>query len=534
MATFSFLRKRKRLAQQCCHGRPAIPDSVNMLDEQRDRIGFLFAFGVTAFDVLNIFRGQKYADFGKTDPWVSVWVTALNVIIIVTMYLPMFTSISYANELVGSISALTYCTIVMALSSFVVCDGRPKWWEASGSKSDVLVFVFSVCYLIRHIVVIVQHICGRRKRKNWNSSIFDELHHVVYVRALFRKKKEDAIGDSSKLEDTCLKRLLNAIKYRPVPGFRYSIRILATVIIAATVLYMVCVIELSYFENVRTWRQTIEEKVLNCLVDTDEYSAIALIWYDIVTYLEVILMTSCGVSAFIAVVFLIQTMTTYRNHMLRLYRGDKTFLPKSDGTPSSAMVSCFKYGGYQIGFLLWGFLCLQLTIALLIVFFLFELVFAKKFKWESYFLRQVPTMTSTGIFGALVYMFQLIVSKYVYLQDDGNVIGVDNRRHYHISAFSLLYYNVVLGVFTCISRLLRSLVVGLVFLGRLDHSVLPRNHENLDPGHRAYIGFLKVEEAHTHPVLVTFCHLLQFSRDFKPGTSLDGKDVFNIPSSIDR
>ncbi|XP_077868630.1 stimulated by retinoic acid gene 6 protein-like, partial [Saccoglossus kowalevskii] len=118
-------------------------------------------------------------------------------------------------------------------------------------------------------------------------------------------------------------------------------------------------------------------------------------------------------------------------------------------------------------------------------------------------------MGPSGVFGALIYLIQLWLSKFFFLQDNGKVINVDNRRCFHVTSFVMVYYNVILGIFSCASRFLRNLVFGMLLLGRLDHSVLPRDYELLDPGYRAYVGFLKVEEAHCHPVMRTFCRILQ-------------------------
>ncbi|XP_077864451.1 stimulated by retinoic acid gene 6 protein-like [Saccoglossus kowalevskii] len=105
-------------------------------------------------------------------------------------------------------------------------------------------------------------------------------------------------------------------------------------------------------------------------------------------------------------------------------------------------------------------------------------------------------------------MLQLIFSHHVFLQDKGMKLGIDNRRLFHIISFFMYYFNVILGIISCISRLLRGLAVGLVFLGRLDHPIIQRNFEMLDPGYRAYLGFLRVEEAHCNPTVVAFCQLL--------------------------
>nr|XP_006812080.1 PREDICTED: stimulated by retinoic acid gene 6 protein homolog [Saccoglossus kowalevskii] len=66
----------------------------------------------------------------------------------------------------------------------------------------------------------------------------------------------------------------------------------------------------------------------------------------------------------------------------------------------------------------------------------------------------------------------------------------------------------LIGLFSCLMRIIYSVMFGMLFLGRTDHSVLMRKFELWDPGFKAYYGFVVVEEYHTHPVLVTFCNIL--------------------------
>ncbi|XP_070542389.1 receptor for retinol uptake STRA6-like [Ptychodera flava] len=61
-------------------------------------------------------------------------------------------------------------------------------------------------------------------------------------------------------------------------------------------------------------------------------------------------------------------------------------------------------------------------------------------------------------------------------------------------------------------RLFKGMFFGALLFPRLDYSILPRVVERFDPGFRAYVGFLQLENAHTHPVLVCFCRLLLLSR----------------------
>ena len=56
------------------------------------------------------------------------------------------------------------------------------------------------------------------------------------------------------------------------------------------------------------------------------------------------------------------------------------------------------------------------------------------------------------------------------------------RRFYHITSFYLFFFNVVLGFFSCLRRLLMSMVFGLILISRLDRCLLMRGFERFDTG----------------------------------------------------
>ncbi|XP_077865707.1 stimulated by retinoic acid gene 6 protein-like, partial [Saccoglossus kowalevskii] len=110
--------------------------------------------------------------------------------------------------------------------------------------------------------------------------------------------------------------------------------------------------------------------------------------------------------------------------------------------------------------------------------------------------------------GLLVTLGQYLMARFVFLQDHGKVFALDNRRLFHNFTYFMFFYNVFLGIVSCLIRLFKSIIISAFVMSRIDQSTLPRKYERFDPGYRAYVGFLQLENAHTHPILVTFCNLL--------------------------
>ncbi|XP_025079490.1 receptor for retinol uptake stra6-like [Pomacea canaliculata] len=72
----------------------------------------------------------------------------------------------------------------------------------------------------------------------------------------------------------------------------------------------------------------------------------------------------------------------------------------------------------------------------------------------------------------------------------------------------MFFYNIFVGLVSCLLRITKAIVLGIAFLGRLDNSTLSRKFELFDPGFSAYLGFMHIECAHTHPVVIVFTRLV--------------------------
>ena len=46
----------------------------------------------------------------------------------------------------------------------------------------------------------------------------------------------------------------------------------------------------------------------------------------------------------------------------------------------------------------------------------------------------------------------------------------------------MFFYNIFLGMVSCLLCILKAMFLGIVFVGRLDSSTLPRRFEFIDPG----------------------------------------------------
>lgn len=92
--------------------------------------------------------------------------------------------------------------------------------------------------------------------------------------------------------------------------------------------------------------------------------------------------------------------------------------------------------------------------------------------------------------------------------DKQKPLALNNRKVFHNFNYFLFFYNVLLGLGACLSRLLISCILGTWLIARIDRTIMQNGYEGADMGFSAWVGMLYVDHYHTNPVLVSFCHIL--------------------------
>ncbi|CAH3199153.1 unnamed protein product [Porites evermanni] len=98
----------------------------------------------------------------------------------------------------------------------------------------------------------------------------------------------------------------------------------------------------------------------------------------------------------------------------------------------------------------------------------------------------------------VLYLFQLFLVHYVFRDRDFPriVITVDNRRLFSIMSYFSFFFNILVGLFSGFLRIILGIVLGLVFLARIDRSTLMQGFQRLD---RGMWKSLKGETVHGFP-----------------------------------
>ncbi|XP_014635366.1 PREDICTED: coiled-coil domain-containing protein 180-like [Ceratotherium simum simum] len=124
----------------------------------------------------------------------------------------------------------------------------------------------------------------------------------------------------------------------------------------------------------------------------------------------------------------------------------------------------------------------------------------------------IGTITIAIILGLMI--LQVWIAASFFLQpkmgtaDKQKPLALNNRKAFHNFNYFLFFYNVLLGLGACLSRLLISCILGTWLIARIDRTIVQSGYEGADMGYSAWIGMLYVDHYHTNPVLVSFCHIL--------------------------
>jgi hypothetical protein len=196
-----------------------------------------------------------------------------------------------------------------------------------------------------------------------------------------------------------------------------------------------------------------------------------------------------------------------RRNLLQAFRGDDSEIPRRTASSNvSHVTGNFHFAGYLIGYVILAYVFLVFIVLLIAIGIDSFITFGS--------VRVLERILKTIIPGLLFIYFKLYLNKflgqYVFLQHNGNVLLINNRRALMVFLYFNFFLDAFLGLFAAIIRVFKSIVGGVIYMCRLDYSPLGRKLETMDAGFSAYCGFIHMECTNRHPVLLCFTsHLLR-------------------------
>lgn len=566
-AIFScFCRQRKKFHVNRCNGYPGPVVPLNMLDSYENRIGIALSFGLTVASCVGILFGEyksivgtKIAEEIATYPkYLSTFIKILFAVFVSMLTYPFFVCQHMQNKLNGAIMGLIYCITWISLEIQKIIAVVGTCWKVYNQLHlsigwiallmDLPKYICLILLMMKFSWVIIKVVKLRQKRKrrgeviSWfycDDTDWRKEYMYIHVKELMNAtgkniKSQESDDEDNKDEEEDLnlrekiKRTAKKNLYTYKPGFKYSTRIIAAAIVSILAVYTVflSMVDVGYTFFVSWWDIIFGHDVVAEISKLTGYPIDEIEKYGVCVLVSYWLACAFGFVFFL--IIMMNCLTWYRRHILMLRKGDRMFLPSSIAkkslTPGNLIAASLKYAGYQVGYSAWGYL-----ITFLIAFVAFVVISTQIFlpmftHRMSLVLTLLIRLWPTIIIAIVFPLLQNIMASRCFLIDQ-DVLAVDNRKAFHIVSYFMFYFNIFLGLVSCFIRIIFSMLLGIIFLQRLQKSALPRSFERRDPGYLAYLGYILLEHQHANPILQCFVRLLLETQNKK----LD--DEFYNPAS---
>ncbi|XP_053474844.1 stimulated by retinoic acid gene 6 protein-like isoform X2 [Ictalurus furcatus] len=488
----SFKERRKKIHDcerhfRCLRGRFSFVIPLDFTGKMQNRWSYGFAFGSVTPFVIKLMSQTLLTAY--VPPYLKALVALLAALMVSIACMPLFICLSTKHRLLGGVLGLLYSLswFVAQLCNLIFCrilipkgDNFQTFRLRSGWLFDapqLLCLGFLVCRFGSIIVKGVQ----KRLRNHCEQEEFKE-NEYKYVQHLLRRSAKVPV------EKSWFQRNM----YKWDPYFKFPNRIIATVVLCFYALYTAVTFEMIY-----SW--WLISPLLNTDLDYVKYT-----WY-----------SSIACAMLTSVIHISQVLVCYRKHIKSLRAGDKKHLPKNYKLdPDYGVVGLLKYPGHQIAFTVWGYLISQLVMFALGLAFVFLVIIPISDKGFVRWLENTAKNLA-NFFTLLALMWlQRLLSHIFFLQDktsptdEVKPLALNNRKAFHNINYFFFFFNVILGIMSCLFRFIKSAAVCLIFLSRIERPIMPEGFEKQDLSYYTWLGMIMADHHHTNPVLLCFCHLL--------------------------
>ncbi|CAF4704784.1 unnamed protein product, partial [Rotaria sp. Silwood1] len=171
------------------------------------------------------------------------------------------------------------------------------------------------------------------------------------------------------------------------------------------------------------------------------------------------------------------------------------------------------FGGYLISYVLWCYILVAFFVMIIGVMIDIIITYGMVRFIEAILKKIIPLL----LFAIFQVYINKILAQYVFLQQGGDILSINHRRIMMIFLYFNFFLDAFLGLISSIIRVLTNMIGGIIYMCRLDCSSMGRKLETLEAGSSAYCGFIHMECAHRHPILLYFTSILL--REHLYGTS---------------
>ncbi|XP_028001789.2 stimulated by retinoic acid gene 6 protein-like [Eptesicus fuscus] len=475
-----------------------------------NRWSYGIAFGATANKVMFLF--SEGSQLPRIPQWARAFVLLIGGIEVGLSHFPFFACLSSEFRLVSSILGFLYSLIWFAVTILHIT--QCPHGQFLGRYETVMFYwpsLLCLSFLLgRFLYMFVKSL---RVHLGWELQTeekpFLEIHQAEHVKQLLRKPP---------LQEK-KKSWFQSRIYEWDPCFQFPSRMIGTTVLASICLYLFIVIEFCVFMYVRDALDVFEgelESYIASVNQTGSLTPVILQVKELMNIAKGVWVVTILPASLTCVSYLFHILACYRKHVKRLWAGNKHFLPLKFHNPSSSgsVAAIARYSGWQIAYILWGYLIIHVVQSLCGMVIMYSLVLPIIHHQGLEMLQGlgIGILTLSIVLGLMI--LQVWIAGSFFLQpkmgtaDKQKPLALNNRKVFHNFNYFLFFYNVLLGLGACLSRLLISCILGTWLIARIDRTIMQNGYEGADMGFSAWVGMLYVDHYHTNPVLVSFCHIL--------------------------
>jgi hypothetical protein len=159
--------------------------------------------------------------------------------------------------------------------------------------------------------------------------------------------------------------------------------------------------------------------------------------------------------------FLVKETKTY---LVELYKGKCDFVSFKKMSNQRIGMRSFTFGGYLVGFLIWGYVILYVVLVLIGFAIFFIVVFIDLNLIIDFFLKYIIQILAVFLikFGLRkIIQHSFIISK-------SKVLAVKNFRAYNVMMYFIFFFNLFFGILNAFTRLIKGLLASALMMSRMN------------------------------------------------------------------
>ncbi|XP_066030100.1 stimulated by retinoic acid gene 6 protein-like [Pocillopora verrucosa] len=507
----AFVKRRVKFEPQNCNCYHGLLIPFDFLGGFSNKFTIAVIFGATSSTCLDIFLRPKDGIFQMADPagWVQVFQDIVTVLVYGILFYPIFACLTTDNRLVGSLLGFLYVTIRFAFKL--------------GMEFQCVIYLKEEyqkeLFYLEYLGLVPINLCLSFIWMKFGLLLYREVRKKCFPSESWGGEEIRNKRLAGEIEIAHMTELLNPGSisgnkvglnwfscllrcfYKPRKDFKFSTQFISATLVSALTIFQVFMAVFSLMEELRG-------AYIEAYINIGDTSSA-----DFKDVLYNGLEAGLVLSAFISLSVLLHFMKCHREHVLQFYQGQATFSKDLLSTPAASVGESLRFSGYQIAYTLIGFGILTtflstVAAALAIVIEYPEELLTPE-SWN--YLRETGiALLPTLALAIFLMLFQLFLTHFVFRDStyQNITVTIDNRRLFSIMSYFFFFYNIILGIFSAFMRILNGILLGVIFISRIDRSSLMQGFQAWDKAFVAYLGFVTVLVAHRHPVMLVFCQLL--------------------------